>query len=58
MEQNSLYQIISNADIIKSLLDQLYEFDCKMIIDPGDGLTDYQIMRILLSLYSQYKLFN
>lgn len=58
MEQNSLYQIISNAEIIKPLLDQLYELDCKLIIDPGEGIVNYQIMPILLSLYSRNKLFN
>lgn len=53
MEQNSLYQIISNAEIIKPLMDQLYEIDCKLLIDPCDGIVNYQLVHILLSLYNR-----
>jgi len=44
--QNDSYQVISNAEIIKPLMEQLHQLDSKWIIDPSHSFCTDQKMRL------------
>jgi hypothetical protein len=44
--QSDSYKIISNAEVIKPLMDQLHELDSKWIIDPSHSFVNDQKMRL------------
>ena len=47
--QNDTYQIVSNAEIIKPLMEQLHEIDSKWIIDPSHSFVTNQKMRLQIT---------
>lgn len=47
--QNDTYQIVSNTEIIKPLMEQLHELDSKWIIDPSHSFVTDQKMRLQIS---------
>jgi hypothetical protein len=47
--QNDTYQIVSNAEIIKPLMEQLHELDSKWIIDPSHSFVTDQKMRLQIT---------
>jgi hypothetical protein len=47
--QNDTYQIVSNAEIIKPLIEQLNELDSKWIIDPSHSFVTNQKMRLQIT---------
>src|SRR5664279_5162015 len=47
--QNNTYQIVSNAEIIKPLMEQLHELDSKWIIDPSHSFVTDQKMRLQIT---------
>jgi hypothetical protein len=47
--QNDTYQIVSNAEIIKPLMEQLHELDSKWIIDPSHSFVKDQNMRLQIT---------
>ena len=47
--QNDTYQIVSNAEIIKPLMEQLHELDSKWILDPSHSFVTDQKMRLQIT---------
>src|ERR1035437_8816741 len=47
--QNDTYQIVSNAEIIKPLIEQLHMLDSKWIIDPSHSFVTDQKMRLQIT---------
>jgi len=47
--QNDTYQIVSNAEIIKPLMEQLHELDSRWIIDPSHSFVTDQKMRLQIT---------